>query len=118
VDIPGLLGTDIWVFLGLTVILFGGAAFMMGQALAVTWRPVRHVVAYGLLLAAGARFLSYALFGADLLSPGGYVASAVVLIVVALLAFRLARVQSMVTQYPWLYEREGAFNWREKRAHG
>lgn len=112
------LGTDIWPFLGLTVVLFGGGAFMMGQALAVTWRPLWHAVAYGFLLAAGARFLSYALFGARLLSIGGYIASVVILVAIALLAYRLARARSMVTQYPWLYEKEGAFSWREKNAQG
>jgi hypothetical protein len=109
-----ILGTSVGVFLGLSVVLFGGAAFIMGRALAETWRPVWHNVAYGLLIAVAARFLSYALFGADLLSLPGYLSSAAVIIALALLAYRLARARRMVSQYPWLYERAGPFNWRER----
>ncbi len=105
---------SIWVFLGLSVVLFGGAAFMMGQAIAETWRPAWHNIPYGLGLAAACRFLTFALFQAPLLSPGGYVASAAAILALALLAWRLARTRRMVTQYPWLYERDGVFGWREK----
>ena len=47
------LGTSHWVFVCATVILFGWAAFMTGQALAQTWRPLWHLVPYSLMLAAG-----------------------------------------------------------------
>jgi hypothetical protein len=30
---------NFWEFIGITVVLFGGCAFMMGQAIADTWRP-------------------------------------------------------------------------------
>src|SRR5262245_251485 len=57
-----IFGTSLAVFIGLTVILFGGAAFMTGQALAGTWRPFWHAVPYALLLAAFDRFLIFGLF--------------------------------------------------------
>jgi branched-chain amino acid transport system ATP-binding protein len=102
------------VFLGLSVVLFGGAGFLMGQAIGESWRPWWQNLPYGLLLAAGCRFLTYALFSADLLSITGYLASAVVIIGLALLAWRLARVRRMIAQYPWLYERAGVFVWRDR----
>ena len=108
----------ITVFVGITVILFGAAAFMMGQAIAETWRPAWHNVAYGLLLTLGCRFLTFALFEAPLVSVTGFIASAIVILALAMLAWRLARARWMVTQYPWLYERSGAFAWREKSGTG
>jgi hypothetical protein len=113
-----MIPESIGVFVGLSLILFGGAAFMMGQAIGETWRPWWQCLLYGLLLAAGCRFLTYALFGAYILSLGGYLASAVVILAFAVLAWRLARVRRMVTQYPWMYERQGVFGWRDKAGAG
>jgi hypothetical protein len=112
------LPESIWVFLGMSGVLFGGASWMMGQALAETWRPAWQMVPYGILLALACRFMTYALFGAYLLSVAGLLASAVVTLALAALAFRLARARSMVTQYPWLYEPDGPFGWREKGGAG
>lgn len=109
-----LLGASLPVFVGITVILFGGAAFLMGQALAETWRPAWQNVLYGALLAIGDRFIIYALFGGELLSVWGYLLHAAVLIAIALTAYRITRAWRMVRQYPWLYERTGLFTWREK----
>ncbi len=103
-------------FLVLTVVLFGAAASMTGQALARNWRPIWQIALYAALLAAADRFLLYALFGADLLSPGGYGAAAVILLAAAATSYRLTQARRMVAQYPWLYERAGAFGWRERRA--
>lgn len=104
------------VFIGLTVILFGGAAFMMGQALAETWRPIGQCVTYGLLLTVGERLTGNFLFASDVLSITGYVSHAAVLVLIALGAYRMTRVRKMVSQYPWLYERDGPFAWREIRS--
>lgn len=109
-----LLGASIPEFLGITVVLFGGAAFLMGQALAETWRPVWQNVLYGAMLAMGDRFILFALFGEDLLSIWGYLVHAAVLIAISLTAYRMSRAWRMVRQYPWLYERTGLFTWREK----
>jgi hypothetical protein len=109
-----LLGTRWDVFLGVTVLLAGFAAFMTGQAIARTWRPLWQVIAYGLLLAVVARFFTYALFVGGLLDPLGYLASAIVIVGIGLFAFRITRVQMMVRQYPWLYERTGIFTYRER----
>jgi len=109
-----LFPESLGVFVGVTVILFGGAAFLMGQAIGETWRPWWQNLPYGILLTAGCRFLTYALFGANLLSVSGYLTSLAVLLALALLAWRLARARKMVSQYPWLYERDGPLGWRDK----
>jgi len=92
-------------FLVMTVLLFGGAAAMTGQALARNWRPQWQLILYSLLLAAGDRFLLYALFQADLLSVGGYAVAAAFLAATAFLAYRRTRARRLRAQYPWLYQR-------------
>ena len=105
------LGTSIWVYLGLTVIITGGAAAMMGQAIAVTWRPFWQVIIYSILLGLADRFLVYALFEGTLLSLSGFLIHTVTVMAIASLAFRISRARNMVNQYPWLYKRSGLFGW-------
>jgi hypothetical protein len=112
--IETLLGGPVPSFLGMTILLFGGAAVMTGQALARNWRGAWQLLPYALLLAAGDRFLLFALFGAELLSVTGYVIAAVLLCVFAGLAFRATQARRMVSQYPWLYVRAGLLAWRER----
>jgi len=106
------------VFVGLTLCVMGFAAFMTGQAVASTWKPAWHAIAYALLLGCVDRFLVYGLFEGELLSPVGYVRDAAFLVAIALVAFRIAQVRKMIQQYPWLYMRSGPFSWREKTAAG
>jgi hypothetical protein len=101
-------------FFGVSVVLFGFAAFLMGQAIAETWRPVWQNVAYGLLLALGNHFIDCALFGKDWLSLTHYVVDAIWIIVIALLAYRITLARKMVQQYPWLYQRSGLLSWRQR----
>lgn len=108
--------TSIEVFIGLTVILFGGAAFMMGQAIAETWRPAWQNLPYGLLLAAANRFLDGALFQGPWFSLSQYLLDAVVIVGIALFAYRVTRARKMVNQYPWLYEQAGLLAWRDRDA--
>ena len=109
------LGVTWPVFIGVTVVLFGAAAFKTGQALAATWRPRSHALPYCLLLAAADRFFSHFLFQGELLSIGGFVATAAVLLGICLLAYQITRAHRMTAQYPWLYERQGLFGWRDRR---
>jgi hypothetical protein len=110
-----LLGTSLSAFIGFTVVVLGFCAFMTGQALAESWRPSWQIYPYSLLLGAADRFLQYALFGGELLSPSGYVVGVVVMAAICEFAYRAARARAMVRQYPWLYERVGLFGWRERR---
>ncbi|MBX9635724.1 MAG: hypothetical protein K2X44_12145 [Magnetospirillum sp.] len=102
------------VFIGLTIIFMGGCAFMTGQALAATWRPMWQTVPYALGIGLADRFLGFALFGGDLLSLPGYGLDALVLVAIALAAYRLTQARRMADQYPWLFERDGLFGWRDK----
>ena len=112
-----ITGSRPLVFIILTVVLGGGAAYLSGRALALKWRPVWQLFIYMALLAGAVRFLHYALFDEVLLSVRYYLVAYAVLLGMALLGYRLTRVRQMVTQYYWLYERAGPFHWREKRAH-
>jgi hypothetical protein len=100
-------------FLGMTV-LFALAAIAMGRALAAHWRAPRQVILYAFLLALGHRFLLYALYDEELLSPAGFLTAALILAAVGFLAYRWAQAALMVRQYPWLYRRAGPFAWRQK----
>jgi hypothetical protein len=114
--------------LALTIVMFGGGGFLMGQALADTWRPWWQILPYSALLALGNNFLGFALFqGAffvdSLFSKNAkplsealleYLFDFAVIIGFALLAFRLTLARKMPAQYPWLYERAGPFGWRAK----
>lgn len=109
-----LLGSDPRVFVGVTVVLMGGAGWLTGQALARTWRPVWQLFPYVLLLGFGDRFLIFALFDGELLNAVGYVFDTAVIAAIATVAFRTTQAAKMVDQYPWLYERRGPLGWREK----
>jgi hypothetical protein len=109
-----VLGASWSVFIGVTVVLFGGGAFMMGQALGGSWRPIWQNVIYGLLLGVANQFLIFALFGGPFGAVVPYLVNTAVLIGLALVAYRLTLVHKMVNQYPWLYERVGLFSWRPR----
>lgn len=113
-----LLGNSAGVYLGLTLCLMGFAAFMTGQATALTWKPSWHAIVYALLLGLADRFLAYALFGGSLLSLSAYLIDTASLMAIALFAWRLGRTRKMVSQYPWLYERAGPLSWRAKTPPG
>jgi len=113
-DVDALLGVSPAAFLGLTLLLFGGAALATGRALARHWRPIWQTVPYAALLGAGDRFLLYALFDGSLLSASGYVIGTSILLALTVLAYRVTLVRGMVRQYPWLYETAGPLSWRRR----
>jgi hypothetical protein len=109
-----LIGSTIPVFIGVTVVLFGGAGWMAGRALATSWQPLGYVLPYGVLMGFGARFLTYALFQGDLLSLSGYALSTLVIMAFMCVAHRFYYAGQMARQYPWMYERRWLFTWRER----
>jgi hypothetical protein len=109
-----LLGTTWPVFIGMTVLVMGFASFITGQGLANTWRPIWQIVPYSVLLGGADRFLTWGLFQGELFLLSGYVIDTLVLLLIALLAYRLTQARKMVVQYPWIYERAGPFRWRQK----
>ena len=104
------------IFLLVTVVLGGGAAWLSGRAIAATWRPWWHVAFYMLILAAAVRFLHFALFEATLLSPHYYLVDLAVCLAFGFLGFRTTRASQMVTQYRWINARAGAFSWCRRTA--
>jgi hypothetical protein len=109
-----ILGASVPVFIGLTIVLFGGFAFLAGQNTAEAWKPPVAILFNIGLLTLGSRFLTYALFGGPLLSLPGLVVDGVWLTLVGFAAFRMTQAYKMVRQYPWLYVRHGLFAWRPR----
>jgi hypothetical protein len=95
-------GKGLFVFLGISVILGGLAAFSTGRALARNWRPLWLALAYCLPLAAAMRFLHYALFEERLLSAQGYALDFLVAAGFAWLGFKLTRGSQMKKHYHWI----------------
>lgn len=111
-----VLGASPSVFIGVTLLLAGGAAIAAGVALGDSWKPAWTVVAAAFGLALADRFLIFALFGGQLLSLWGLVFHFLVLAALGLVSWQVTRVGRMVTQYPWRYERASPFSYREKAA--
>jgi hypothetical protein len=106
----------IGLFLLVTVVLGGGAAWLAGRAIAATWRPWWHVVGYMLILGAAVRFMHFALFEGTLLSAQYYVVDTVVCLIFGFLGFHMTRVAQMTTQYSWINERKGFLRWSRRTA--
>jgi NO-binding membrane sensor protein with MHYT domain len=105
---------SIWIFLLVSVVMGGAAAWTSGKSLAQTWRPAWQIVPAMLVLGLGIRFIHFALFEGTLLSPHYYAIDVVILLVAAVLGYRHKRTLQMTTQYRWLYEKTGPFSWKEK----
>lgn len=103
-----------WVFMVLTLIIGGGAAFLSGRGLALSWKPFSRLFFYMVLLAGAVRFFHYALFDGELTSVYYYLVTYVWLAFAAGLGFRAMRTTQMVTQYRWLYERTSPLTWRDR----
>jgi len=106
----------LYVFLLLTVLIGGGAAWRTGQAVAQSWGALWPVIAYTVLIAAAVRFLHYALFAGPLLTLPDFAIDSALLLVIALLGHRLRRARHMIEQYPWLFASAGPLRWRSR--HG
>jgi len=97
-------------------LLFGGAAYKSGEALANRWRPFWQLAGYMLLLGCAVRFIVYALYFGELWSLPGYIVDTTILMMIGGLAYRFTMARNMVKQYPWLYARQGALGWRTTAA--
>ena len=112
----GLLSEGFGVFVGMTLLVSGPAAFLTGQNQAEAWQPWWKVAFYVVILLIGQRFLAWSLFHAAALHPGSILLNGAILFGIAMAAWRATLARRMVRQYPWLYERTGPFGWREKSA--
>lgn len=105
---------SIGVFLLVSIVMGGGAAWLAGRAIASTWRPWWHVAFYMLILGLAVRFIHFALFEGTLLSPQFYAVDTVVCLIFGYLGYRATRVAQMTTQYGWINERAGFLRWARR----
>lgn len=109
-------------FIGVTVILGGGAAWLAGRATALIWAPYWKLVVYTVLLTIALRFIHFSLFGGTFFLPPSNLATAfyfgaidfVILLIAASLGRRVTRAGQMARQYAFLYEPVGRFGWRAR----
>ncbi|MEX0751838.1 MAG: DUF6867 family protein [Xanthobacteraceae bacterium] len=103
-----------WIFVLVTVILGGGASWLTGRAIAMTWRPWWQLAGYMLLLGLTVRFMHYALFQGTFLSVYYYFVDTTICFVISLLGYGATRAGQMATQYRWMHKRTGPFSWRRR----
>ena len=101
-------------FILITLVIGGLLAWQAGRAIAGTWRSFVLVPVYMVVLAAGVRFLHYALVGEDLLSAQYYVVALVVACLAGAYGYRSRRSEQMSTQYSWIYHRSSPLGWASK----
>lgn len=112
-------------FIVITLVLGGGAAWLTGRAVAMTWGPMWKAIAYMVPLTFAARFLHYALakgvsmghffhWGPETLTwLYYYLVTFVIVSAFSALAFQLTRAWQMEQQYPWLYKRTSPVSWEK-----
>jgi len=103
-----------WLFILVTVLMGGWAAWQMGRAVAAGWRPLTTLLIYTLLLGWAVRFLHFALFEGTFFSLHYYVVDTVIIGCAALAGWRMRRARQMGSQYRYAYERTGPMTWRRK----
>ncbi|GAC1332195.1 MAG: hypothetical protein NVSMB26_11510 [Beijerinckiaceae bacterium] len=108
------LVVNLWTFLLLTCVIGGAAAIATGRAIAATWRPPWHALAYMIPLTGAVRFLHYALFGETLIVLLPALLVLAILLLVAAVAFRITQARQMVRQYPFAYAPAGPLTWKAR----
>ena len=103
-----------WLFLLVTCVLGGCAAWMTGRGVALAWKPLALALAWSCPLAVAVRFFHFALFEGTFLSPHYFVVDLGVVAAFAAFSHRFHVARLMTRQYRWLYERTGPLTWREK----
>lgn len=101
-------------FVMLTFVIGGGAAYISGRAIALTWRPRLQLALYMLLLGLVVRFFHFALFKGPLLSFTFYVMDTLVLLLMAFAGYQITRAKQITTHYNWLFKRNTPLSWSEK----
>jgi len=104
------------VFVLVTVLMGGGAAWLSGRAIALTWRPQWQTVAYMLILTAAVRFIHFALFEGTLMSAHYYLVDTAVCLLLGFFGFRVTRARQMTTQYGFRNVPVGLLSWARRSA--
>ncbi len=89
------------IFILVTVVMGGAAAFVTGRVIAQTWRPYGILPVYIALLACAVRFVQSAVFSGTLVSLKSYFLDFVVLLAIATVGHMLYRRRQMAVQYAW-----------------
>ncbi|MGZ3410004.1 MAG: DUF6867 family protein [Xanthobacteraceae bacterium] len=89
-------------FLLVTIVLGGGAAWLSGRAIALTWRPWWMVLLAAFALGLAVRFFHHTLFDGTLLSLHYFAVDMFILALLALAGFRLTRSRQMAGPYGFL----------------
>jgi hypothetical protein len=105
---------SIWLFVLVTIVMGGAAAWQMGRAVAQTWRPFTILPVYVTLLTCGVRFVHFAMFQGTLLSLHYFVVDFMMLFIATMIGWRMQRAQQMRTQYSFAFEGSGPLSWRRK----
>ena len=105
----------LWIFLLVSILMGGAAAYASGKAIAQTWRPFWHVPLYMLIVAAAVRFCHFALFEEPFISLPSFAVDFAIAFAAASLGYRLVRARQMAVQYGWLYRRRGPLGWRAEQ---
>jgi hypothetical protein len=115
-DLQGILYEEpsIWLFLLVTCVMGGWAAWMTGRACASTWRPYIVLFVYLLILTAAVRFIHFALFEGTLRSVHYYLVDLVVVQLIGATGYRWTRVRQMVSKYGWLCVSAGPLAWKSR----
>lgn len=90
-----------FVFLFATLVIGGTAAYITGRAVAETWRPPWQLPFYLVLIAAGVRFLHFAVFEGPMLSARSFLTDLVSLALIGVFGHWVARRRQMREQYGW-----------------
>ena len=105
---------SVWLFLLVTVVMGGWAAWRSGKALAKAWKPAWTLLPYMLILGAAVRFIHFALFHGTLLAPQYYLVDTLVISAFATLGWLNERANAMARQYAFAFEKSSPFSWRRK----
>ncbi|MGL4242303.1 MAG: DUF6867 family protein [Beijerinckiaceae bacterium] len=103
-----------WLFVLVTIVMGGAAAWQMGRSIAQTWRPFITLFVYAALLACAVRFIHFAMFQGTLLSLQYFLVDYVVVLALAALGWRKRRAEQMASQYAFSFAASGPFSWRRK----
>ena len=94
---------SVLTFLFVSGALGGGAGWLSGRAIALTWRPRWAVAPAALALGLAIRFIHYALFGATLLSLQYYIVDTAIAALFAFAGYQVTRASQMARQYGFLH---------------
>lgn len=93
---------DLRVFLGVTLVLGGLAAFASGRSVARGWRPLGLLALYAAPLAFAMRFLHWSLFGEPIFAALPALIAYVYALAIESVSWRLTHHALVRRQYPWL----------------